>query len=206
MGVSRSDEKSQRAYLGKLAANFERIVGYALNAYYNEDQIFNDRLEMRLITRIIKLNEVFSEVFSKKGHTRLFEHSHKNEDDDKQPRIQLPEIGFDIPSDAVDDLDGIIRPERFQCPEPSDESIIDHIDGIFQKSRGPELGTVRATIDLNNGNMLILCRLAARFSAPFSKSNPDAGRTLSCHTSAMLSLWCTISSLTCWRILAPNSK
>jgi hypothetical protein len=116
MGVSRSDEKSQRAHLGKLAANFERIVGYALNAYYTEDHIFNDRLKMRLITRIIKLNEIFSKVFSQRGHTRHFEHSHEHEDHNKQPQSQ---IGFNIPNDAADDLDDIIRPERFQCPEPS---------------------------------------------------------------------------------------
>ncbi|POS73366.1 interferon-induced GTP-binding protein Mx1 [Diaporthe helianthi] len=90
MGVSRSDEKSQRTYLGKIAARFERIVGYALNAYYTEDQIFNDRLEMRLITRIIKLNEVFSEVFSQNGHTRHFDHSNQNDEDEKQSKGQLP--------------------------------------------------------------------------------------------------------------------
>ncbi|KAG8167920.1 hypothetical protein KVR01_003609 [Diaporthe batatas] len=142
MGVSRSDEKSQRAYLGRIAANFERVVGYALNAYYTEDPIFHDRLEMRLITRIIKLNEVFSEVFSQNGHTRHFENSSKNEEHEKQSKGQVPELGFDIPDAAVDDLYGIIAPERFLCPEPADDPIIDHIDEIFQKSRGPELGTV----------------------------------------------------------------
>lgn len=142
MGVSRSDEKSQRTYLGKIATKFERIVGYALNAYYTEDQIFNDRLEMRLITRIIKLNEVFSEVFSQNGHTRHFEHSNKDEEHEKQSKSQLPEIGFDIPNAEVDDLYDIIRPERFQCPEPADDNIMDHINDVFQKARGPELGTV----------------------------------------------------------------
>ncbi|KAI3392113.1 hypothetical protein diail_6156 [Diaporthe ilicicola] len=143
MGASRSDEKSQRAYLGKIAANFEKIIGYSLNAYYTEDQIFNDRLEMRLITRIIRLNEVFSEIFSQRGHTRHFEHSTCNEGDDRsnQPHMQLPDIEFDMPSDAIRDLEDIIRPERFECPEPSDDSIMEHIEGIFQKSRGPELGT-----------------------------------------------------------------
>lgn len=34
MCASRSDEKSQRAYLGKLATDFERIMGYSRNAHY----------------------------------------------------------------------------------------------------------------------------------------------------------------------------
>lgn len=185
MGVSRSDEKSQRTYLGKIATKFERIVGYALNAYYTEDQIFNDRLEMRLITRIIKLNEVFSEVFSQNGHTRHFEHSNKDEEHEKQSKSQLPEIGFDIPNAEVDDLYDIIRPERFQCPEPADDNIMDHINDVFQKARGPELGTVGATVDFDGDKMLMLRRLAARFLAPFSKSNPGAGRISSSLTSAM---------------------
>ncbi|KAK7708906.1 hypothetical protein SLS64_006386 [Diaporthe eres] len=141
IGPSRGDEKSQRAYLGKLAASFERIVGYSLNAYYTEDQIFDDKLEMRLITRIINLNEVFSEIFSQRGHTRHFDQSHEKDDHGEHSQIQPPEIDFDIPNNAVLDLEGIIRPERFQCPEPSDDSLVEHIEDIFRKSRGPELGT-----------------------------------------------------------------
>jgi hypothetical protein len=115
-----------------------------------EDQIFND-LEMRLITRVIKLNEVFSEVFSQNGHTRHFEGAKKkNEDNHRKPGSRLLEVGFDIPSCGVGDLDDIIRPERFQCPEPSDDSIMEHIDDIYQRSRGPELGTVSATNYLKN--------------------------------------------------------
>ncbi|KKY38956.1 putative interferon-induced gtp-binding protein mx1 [Diaporthe ampelina] len=141
MGNSRSDAHSQRAYLGKIAGDFEKIVGYALNAHYTQDEIFNDRLEMRLITRIIRLNEVFSEVFSQRGHTRHFEHSDYEGDQGRHLEIQLPEIEFDIPNDRLVELEDIIRLERFQCPEPSDDSIMDHIEDIFRESRGPELGT-----------------------------------------------------------------
>lgn len=148
MGASRSDERSQRAYLGKLATNFEKLVDYALNAYYTQDEIFNDRLEMRLITRIIRLNEVFSEVFSRRGHTRYFEHLDDEGDQKGQSDNQLPEIEFEMPTDRIPELEEIIRAERFHCPEPSDESIMDHIEKVFRESRGPELGTVSATTDL----------------------------------------------------------
>lgn len=150
MGASRSDDKSQRAYLGKLATDFKKIVDYSLNAFYTQDEIFNDRLEMRLITRIIRLNEVFSEVFSQRGHTRYFEQLDDEDDHASGPDSQLPEIEFDIPNDRVQELEDIIRPERFQCPEPSDDSIMDHIENIFRQSRGPELGTVSGPIISNN--------------------------------------------------------
>lgn len=142
MGVSRADEKAQRIYLGKHAANFERIVGYSLNAYYTDDPIFNDRLDMRLITRILELNDVFSEVFSQRGHTRYFDDSREDDDFEASTPDELPRIGYQLPDDSYPDLMDIICAERFECPEPSDDCIMDHIEDVFRKSRGPELGTV----------------------------------------------------------------
>lgn len=163
MGASRSDERSQRAYLGKLATNFEKLVDYSLNAYYTQDEIFNDRLEMRLITRIIRLNEVFSEVFSQRGHTRYFEHLDDEGSQNNQPGDEIPDIEFDIPNNRILELEDIIRTERFQCPVPSDESIMEHIETIFRESRGPELGTVSVTTDLDNDYMLMIFSLAAPY-------------------------------------------
>ncbi|KAJ4389660.1 hypothetical protein N0V93_007132 [Gnomoniopsis smithogilvyi] len=139
MGATRSDEKAQRAYLGKLAANFERIVGYSLNAYYTEDPIFTERLDMRLITRVIELNEVFSEVFSKRGHTRRFDLDHKASAEPIPDKL-LSKLGFELPEAPVE-LAEIIVMDRFQCPEPTNDSIMDRIKKDFRESRGPELGT-----------------------------------------------------------------
>lgn len=162
MGASRSDDQSQRIYLGKIADKFQKLVDYSLKAYYTQDEIFNDRLEMRLITRIIRLNEVFSEVFSQRGHTRYFEHPDDGlRDLFGQPKSQLPELEFNIPNDRVEELEDIIRPDRFQCPEPSDESIMEHIENIFRQSRGPELGTVSGAIVCNLDRMLMVYSLAA---------------------------------------------
>lgn len=139
MGVARSDEKAQRAYLGKLAANFERVVDYSLNAYYTEDSVFTDNLRMRLITRIIELNDNFSEVFNKRGHTRQFDLDDKAEAGDTSDK--LIEVGFEIP-DPPPELAEIVVMDRFLCPAPSNDSIVDHIEKVFRQSRGPELGTV----------------------------------------------------------------
>ncbi|KUI54190.1 Interferon-induced GTP-binding protein Mx1 [Cytospora mali] len=141
MGVSRADEKAQRAYLGKLAADFEKIVGYSLNAYYTEDPIFNDRLDMRLITRIIELNEVFSQIFSQRGHTRYFDQSREEDDEQEHAPDDLPRVGYEFPTELYPDLTDIVLADRFSCPKPSSDCIMEHIEDIFRKSRGPELGT-----------------------------------------------------------------
>lgn len=146
MGVSRSDEKSQRAYLGKIAATFERTVSYALNAYYTEDPIFSDRLEMRLITRILELNEVLGEVFSTRGHTRHFSRDDEEKSNDEENNgNEMPELSFQLP-DVPAELFDLLPTEHYKCPTPSDESILLHIEDIFKKSRGPELGTFGGAI------------------------------------------------------------
>ena len=142
MGASRADEKAQRAYLGKFAAEFERIVGYSLNAYYTEDPIFSERPEMTLVTRIIELNEVFSQTFTQRGHTRHFDNPCDEEDEQADESGDLPEVKYEFPSEVSPDLVEIIHAERFHCPEPSDDPIMNHIEDVFRKNRGPELGTV----------------------------------------------------------------
>lgn len=141
MGPARSDPNAQRLYLGKMAGHFQSLANYALNAYYTDDRIFTENPDLKLITRIIELNEVFSNVFWKRGHTRLF-HSESGNDDDDQKECGRDEIGFDIPIDLYPELDEIILTDEFVCPEPSDESLMDHIEDVFSSSRGPELGTV----------------------------------------------------------------
>lgn len=139
MGAARSDEKSQRAYLGNIATRFQSITNLALNAYYTEDAIFTARQEMRLITRILELNDVFVETFSQRGHTRQFDH-HIEDEEEQKPK-ELPRIDFEIPS-VLPELADIIATDRFECPLPSCESLMDRIEKDFKQSRGPELGTV----------------------------------------------------------------
>jgi len=139
MGAARSDEKSQRAYLGKLATDFERIVSYSRNAYYTEHPIFSENLDMRLVTRIIELNEVFAETFSKCGHTRMFEMV--TGDSNTNISDQVTVLSFAL-VDAPPELADITVLDRFVCPQPSDDCIMAHLEQSFKNSRGPELGTV----------------------------------------------------------------
>jgi hypothetical protein len=141
MGPSRSDPNAQRLYLGKLSSHFQKLTGYALNAYYTEDRIFTERPEFRLITRIIELNEVFADVFWRRGHSRGFV-NFGDEDEDGERQTGRDRVSFDIPIDDYQELQDIVETEPYECPKPTDDSIMDHIQQVFSSSRGPELGTV----------------------------------------------------------------
>lgn len=142
MGPSRGESNAQRIYLTKLSTEFQRIMGYAVNAYYTEHPIFADQPEMRLITRIILLNDAFSNVFAKKGHMRHFDKGHGGRSDKVASSFGPETVDFEIPLDQYSEIQDLIVTDQFECPEPTDESIMEHIESVFNSSRGPELGTV----------------------------------------------------------------
>ncbi|KAH8884803.1 interferon-induced GTP-binding protein Mx2 [Thozetella sp. PMI_491] len=147
MGMARNDPTSQRRYLGALADKFNGIAGFALRADYTEDPIFAERPELRLITRMIELNEVFSNVFCKYGHTREFEDA-QSQDNKSKKKIGATTLSFSVPLgeySEISDIPGFMS-EAFDCPEPYRESLTRHIERIFKEARGPELGTFGGTI------------------------------------------------------------
>ncbi|KAF6812953.1 interferon-induced GTP-binding protein Mx1 [Colletotrichum plurivorum] len=116
MGASRADSCSQRMYLGKLASRFLAITQGALNGYYTGDSIFKRLPNLKLITKIMKLNEVFANVFWKRGHKQHFGPTWDDEGESSLGR------------------------------NPSKGPIMSHIEEVFESSRGPELGTFGGTI------------------------------------------------------------
>lgn len=140
LGSPRSDAHAQRAYLGRLATNFQRVATCALDANYVHDKIFTTKPEMKLITRIIELNEEFAHAFWQRGHFRKFDSVSGSDEEDKPKALRG--LGFDIPYDAYPELDGIIVRDCYECAEPLEDSILERIETVFNSSRGAELGTV----------------------------------------------------------------
>ncbi|KAK2758928.1 interferon-induced GTP-binding protein Mx1 [Colletotrichum kahawae] len=145
MGPSRADSNSQRMYLGKLASRFLAITQAALNGYYAGDSIFKRQPNLKLITKIMKLNEVFSNVFRKRGHKQ---HFGPTWDDEGESSLgsDVDQLPFGIPLSEYPELEAIIRTDDYRCPKPSKGPIMGHIEDVFQSSRGPELGTFSGTI------------------------------------------------------------
>ncbi|KAK3390257.1 P-loop containing nucleoside triphosphate hydrolase protein [Podospora didyma] len=141
MGPTRADSASQRECLTKLASRFERIIHDALEGRYEGHPVFDYKPDLKLITKIISLNEGFSDLMWKKGHTYNFagKSQHKGDEttlDYETSTNEVLALGASFP-----ELNDIIDTDNFHCDGPSDADIMELIDECYRNSRGPELGT-----------------------------------------------------------------
>jgi Dynamin central region len=144
LGPSRAEQSSQRLYLGKMASRFQATTQSALNGNYVGDPIFKSSPNLKLVTKMIKLNETFANIFWKRAHTKHFE-SKWDDEGEKSFGRTLDEVPFRIPLGDYPELHDIISIDNFECPKPLKGPIMDHIEEVFESSRGPELGTVSSS-------------------------------------------------------------
>lgn len=142
LGSPRSDAHAQRAYLGELATRFQNVADCALDATYVNHSIFADQPELKLITRIINMNERFADMFWRNGVLVKFETSTGLDDDEQPPKSVTNQGRIDVPYDDYPELEDIIIPEPYECEPPVEDSILTKIQDVYNSSRGPELGTV----------------------------------------------------------------
>ncbi|OIW28455.1 interferon-induced GTP-binding protein Mx2 [Coniochaeta ligniaria NRRL 30616] len=145
LGPPRGEASAQRAYLGKLSTSFQRVATCALDANYVHDGIFTDKPELRLITRVIELNEVFAHTMWQRGHMRKFE-TPSGMDENDLPNSDRVKLSFKIPFDDYPELEGIIEMEPYECEPPIKGSIMTHIQAVYDSSRGQELGTFGSSV------------------------------------------------------------
>ncbi|KAF2191280.1 hypothetical protein K469DRAFT_696978 [Zopfia rhizophila CBS 207.26] len=137
--------------LKKMGSKFQAITQCALNGYYNSKIVFTEVPSLKLITKIMKMNEKFANDFWKKGHKRHFS---PNWDDEGEKIYMLTEnndnsMPFEDLLQNYPELHDIIDTDKYQCPNLkafNDNSIMDHIERVYQSNRGPELGTLLAHI------------------------------------------------------------
>jgi hypothetical protein len=150
MGPSRAEQSAQRMYLGRLGSKFQAVTQCALNGYYDSEALFPEIPGLKLITAVTKMNERFANTFWKSGHKR---HTSSNWDSGDEAAHALAEN--DDNTSAQDlllpypELHDIIETDNYECPQPKafdNDSIMDHIEKVYQLNRGPELGTVRTPI------------------------------------------------------------
>ncbi|KAK3954257.1 P-loop containing nucleoside triphosphate hydrolase protein [Pseudoneurospora amorphoporcata] len=172
MGIARPDPVTQREYLTKHASKFERIARDALEGRYGVNPIFAEKPELRLITKIISLNEGFSDLMWKKGHLRNFVGSTPKEktrryDADDSEQFEYEKLANEAHGIAPSfpELRNVFPNDSFECEPPSDDPIMEHIGQCYRESRGPELGTF-------GGSMLpITFREQARKWAPIANAH-----------------------------------
>lgn len=162
LGTSRADAHAQRAYLAKLSTTWQSIAFCALEAHYVRDQIFTQNPQMRLVTRVIDLNEAFAHGFWRRGHKWKFMSLSGLDGDDEDECRELTfqhSTYIPIPVDSYPELQSIIHHDPEYSSEPplphvlslsgkqaERASLMDYIKHAYRGSRGPELRTVSAML------------------------------------------------------------
>jgi Dynamin central region/Dynamin family len=153
LGPSRQTEQEQRLFLSTMARMFQELVQAARNAHYSNHSEFEEKKELRLITYVVNLTELFNYYFEWKAHLRHFEGAGKKE---------VHDMGNDAEADAIKDVDQkekfvkdidldnnpvleniIIKDRLFAAPQ---DGIMHWIEGLYLRSRGLELGTFGGAI------------------------------------------------------------
>ena len=206
MGPNRGDDQAQRLYLTKLASAFQDVTMAALNGYYAGHKVFTTHPNLKLITKMMKLNEDFSNTFQNRGHKLSFGSGWINDDNDDNGKFNEDCLSFEILSEAYPELTDILQGEAHPCPMPSDSPIMGLIEEVFASSRGPELGTVCGSCNKEAKLYLQSSSLAGLFWPRPLPSRPRSGRPLSFHTPAEPLCWSTTISSTSWPYCARRSK
>ncbi|KAK0701780.1 hypothetical protein B0T26DRAFT_744791 [Lasiosphaeria miniovina] len=152
MGPPRADPASQRQFLSSLASKFEGIVRDALEGRYESDLIFEDNPDMKLITKVCSLNEGFSSLMLRSGHTWTFGKTSKQPS--SPPSSSTDQVGEQIAKYEAIAKESELRVSDFPGPQAHDlvpplivpvaqpkSTLAEFIDEIYSQSRGPELGS-----------------------------------------------------------------
>ncbi|KAL8718451.1 MAG: hypothetical protein Q9225_004417 [Loekoesia sp. 1 TL-2023] len=152
LGPRRETREQQQKYLLDLAARFQRLTTWALEARYGSDDAFEERLNLRLATLVVNRNAVFSHDMWQHGHTINF-----GGDKDCEPegapnnlsnlpkqlvKSKLPSVRYIVNTSDIDDL--MYEGKRVQGPEEKD--ILAWLQRVYESSRGFELGSFDASL------------------------------------------------------------
>lgn len=162
LGPPRQDEREQRSFLNHIAGAFQDRARAALAADYNADPVFGQD-ELRLITHVVNITDVFSVDFQQGAHSRRF----------KNIEVPEPSVTSEVPADCdfkepvdlmIDNLRTILQKARVDDVTPGErielDDVIVHshkismpcddvtawINDVYMHSRGLDLGTFNANL------------------------------------------------------------
>ncbi|KAK6084821.1 dynamin family protein [Seiridium cupressi] len=163
LGPPRQDEREQRSFLCHIAGAFQDRARAALAADYNADPVF-DQDELRLITQVVNITDIFSADCQQVAHSRQFEsigipetsvqfETSIDSECEEQPvesmidiiRRLLQETRVDhVTPEELDELDDIIvLPGALSWPR---QDVSEWINDVYLRSRGLDLGTFNANL------------------------------------------------------------
>lgn len=165
LGPARQTEQEQRLFLSTMARHLQQLVQAALEARYSNHSEFEEKDELRLITRILNLTEMFSDDFGKKAHLRYFERPEpslsendsveddsEDDDSDHEEKSTWTNVSKRQGNNSMEKVDleeltvlenTISKDIRFDDPE---DGIMVWIEGLYLRSRSIDLGTFGGSI------------------------------------------------------------
>jgi len=167
LGPSRQDEREQRSCLSRIAETFQDRARAALAADYNADPVF-EQDELRLITHVVNITDVFGADFQEGAHSRRFEiiglpstppsptppvdsASETEAEAELQPaEVTKEKLRALIQAAKVDELTPVERAELDgivvlpETPSMPTADIAEWINAVYLRSRGLDLGTFNA--------------------------------------------------------------
>ncbi len=152
LGPARRTEQEQRLFLSAMARHLQQLVQAALEARYSNHSAFEEQDELRLITHILNLTEVFSDDFEKKAQLRCFEPESSlpekaSEEKDTWANVSKSQKNKFLENIEIEEftvLENIISND-LEFLEPED-SIMSWIEGLYLRSRSIDLGTFGGSI------------------------------------------------------------
>ncbi|CAK7201924.1 hypothetical protein SEUCBS139899_004640 [Sporothrix eucalyptigena] len=129
LGPSRADEMSQRRYLVNIASHAQDLILRATNGdYTGSDGLFQRVQSLRLITRLVRQNEIFSSAFAKFGHIQNFRETKGKDKVDEEKKL---ERGSEDDS-SDDSRDG----PSSRVQEDSDDDLVQNESDLEQPKHG----------------------------------------------------------------------
>jgi len=163
LGPPRQDEREQRSFLSRIAGTFQDRARAALAADYNADPGF-DKDELRLITHVVNITDVFSADFQQGAHSRDFENLDRSISpvasdmatdydceetpvgfmiDDLRALLEEARVDEIAPGELVELGDIIVPLTPHKTSMPRDDFSA-WINDVYLQSRGLDLGTFNA--------------------------------------------------------------
>ena len=157
LGPARQTERDQRLFLSTMARRFQELVDAALHTHYSIHPMFEEKEELKLITYVVNLTEMFNYDFERKAHVHSFETSrstppNSNEDAESEEYDSSADKHAEKTGKFVEDIDleefavlENIVSKDCQFDDPKD-GIMEWTEGLYLRSRGLDLGTFGGTI------------------------------------------------------------
>lgn len=151
LGPERASKEQQYDYLLELATRFQTVTAHALKAHYGADEVFDESKALKLATRVVHRNAMFSDDVWHKGHTMEFSEcagfavdEESSEDDPPMESSEASDNEVNASKVRYEDhhreLDDLMH-DHNMVSEPRESGIKEWLAGVYKTSQGFELGT-----------------------------------------------------------------